>query len=135
MDKRRNRNTELTNNTLAGTTCNPWRIEPQKVVGVEDQQILEYVNGLVQREVEKALASLPFFNNALLNSRRFITAKEAAQMLKISHLTVLEYLKSGDIPAVKIGTTYRIDNDDMIRFLDQRKKYNAISIKTKIRRA
>ena len=40
---------------------------------------------------------------------QFITPTEAARALKVSTRTIYEHLRSGRLPALKIGSLWRID--------------------------
>lgn len=53
----------------------------------------------------------------------FYTVGQVAEKLQIHWQTVLSYIKSGKLRAVKLGRGYRIDPDDFNKFIE--------SIKTK----
>jgi len=53
----------------------------------------------------------------------FLTIEQVATKLQIHWQTVLTYIKSGKLRAVKLGRGYRIDPNDLERFIE--------SIKTK----
>lgn len=117
-------------NDINTRQCLPYKpvqsaIVPSKTGSVEDcpgGEILD-IKRLVHRAVQDELAALYSFN-PLLMQRRFVTPKEAAELLKISYYTILEYVKAGRILAAKIGNDYRIENSDLERFIEQSKKYN-----------
>ena len=44
---------------------------------------------------------------------QFITPTEAARALKVSTRTIYEHLRSGRLPALKIGSLWRIDAEDL----------------------
>ena len=48
-------------------------------------------------------------------SMTFLTIDETAQMLKISSRTVRRWIKQGDLPAIKIGKTVRILENDIVK--------------------
>lgn len=48
----------------------------------------------------------------------FLTAKEAADMLRVNYDTVTRYVRSGYIPAVKIGKSFRIKRADIEALLN-----------------
>lgn len=50
----------------------------------------------------------------------FLTVAEVAAMMRVSTMTVYRLIKAGDIPAVRVGKSYRIREDDVDRFLAAR---------------
>lgn len=48
----------------------------------------------------------------------FLTAKEAADMLRVNNDTVKRYIKTGLVPAVKIGKSFRIKRADIEALLN-----------------
>jgi excisionase family DNA binding protein len=55
-----------------------------------------------------------------LMSARFVTVSEVARQLRVSNMTVYRLVKSGQLPAVRVGRGYRIREDDVRKYLDQR---------------
>lgn len=55
-----------------------------------------------------------------LLAARFVTVAEVARQLRVSNMTVYRLVKSGQIPAVRVGRGYRIREDDVRKYLDQR---------------
>jgi excisionase family DNA binding protein len=51
---------------------------------------------------------------------QFVTVAEVAQMLRVSNMTVYRLVQSGQLPAVRIGRSYRIRSDDVDRYLGVR---------------
>lgn len=49
----------------------------------------------------------------------FSTPKELASMLKISILTVYDYIRRGNLRAIKLGRTYRVSGDSLTDFLSE----------------
>lgn len=49
-----------------------------------------------------------------------LTPQEAAKILKVDRRTVYKYLRSGELPAAKIGDTWRIRQEDLDKFIKQR---------------
>ncbi len=43
-----------------------------------------------------------------LSDMRFLTVAEVADMMRVSTMTVYRLVKSGDLPAVRFGRSYRI---------------------------
>jgi len=51
----------------------------------------------------------------------FLTVREVAKILRISTLTVYEYIKRGELSALRIGRYYRIDKSDLNSFISSHK--------------
>jgi len=51
----------------------------------------------------------------------FLTVREVAKILRISTLTVYEYIKRGELSALRIGRYYRIDKSDLNSFISNHK--------------
>jgi excisionase family DNA binding protein len=49
-----------------------------------------------------------------------VTVAEVARQLRVSNMTVYRLVKSGQLPAVRVGRGYRIREDDVRKYLDQR---------------
>ncbi len=47
----------------------------------------------------------------------FLTVAEVAGMLRVSTMTVYRLIKAGELPAVRIGKSYRLANEDVDRFV------------------
>ena len=56
----------------------------------------------------------PFVTGALL------TVAEVAAGMRVSNMTVYRLIKSGELPAVRVGKGYRIRESELQRFLDER---------------
>ncbi len=48
---------------------------------------------------------------------RFVTVSEVAGQLRVSNMTVYRLVQSGQLPAVRVGRSYRIQADDVDRYL------------------
>ena len=51
---------------------------------------------------------------------RFMTVAEVATLMRVSTMTVYRLIKAGDIPAVRVGKSYRLREDDVDSFLASR---------------
>ena len=51
---------------------------------------------------------------------RFLTVAEVAELIRVSTMTVYRLIKAGDLPAVRVGKSYRIREDDVDEFLASR---------------
>ena len=51
---------------------------------------------------------------------RFLTVAEVAQLMRVSTMTVYRLIKAGDLPAVRVGKSYRLREDDIDGYLSRR---------------
>lgn len=51
---------------------------------------------------------------------RFATVAEVAKRLRVSNMTVYRLVKSGQLPAVRVGRGYRIREADLQRYVESR---------------
>ncbi|MDQ3954204.1 MAG: helix-turn-helix domain-containing protein [Actinomycetota bacterium] len=51
---------------------------------------------------------------------KFFTVAEVARQLRVSNMTVYRLIKSGQLPAVRVGRGYRIRDEDVRRYLNER---------------
>jgi len=54
-----------------------------------------------------------------MNNNEFYTVKQVAELLQVHWQTILNYIKSGKLIAVKLGKGYRIGKKDLEIFLKQ----------------
>ncbi|MGH9244992.1 MAG: helix-turn-helix domain-containing protein [Acidimicrobiales bacterium] len=52
-----------------------------------------------------------------LSRARFLTVTEVARLMRVSSMTVYRLIKSGDLPAVRVGKSYRVREEDLDRYL------------------
>jgi excisionase family DNA binding protein len=48
---------------------------------------------------------------------RFLTVAEVATMLRVSNMTVYRLINAGELPAVRVGKSYRLREDDIDKYL------------------
>ena len=48
---------------------------------------------------------------------RFVTVAEVADQLRVSNMTVYRLVQSGQLPATRVGRSYRIREEDVDRYL------------------
>jgi excisionase family DNA binding protein len=48
---------------------------------------------------------------------RFVTAREVAQLMRVSKMTVYRLIHQGHLPAVRVGRGYRMREEDVHRYL------------------
>ena len=51
---------------------------------------------------------------------RLLTVAEVAAAMRVSNMTVYRLIKSGDLPAVRVGKNFRIEEADVRRYLTDR---------------
>lgn len=51
---------------------------------------------------------------------RFLTVAEVAAQLRVSNMTVYRLISAGDLPAVRVGKSYRLREDDVDKYLADR---------------
>lgn len=49
-----------------------------------------------------------------------LTVREVAAMMRVSNMTVYRLIKSGQLPAVRVGKNFRIRESDMNKYLEDR---------------
>ena len=65
--------------------------------------------------------------NGFLNKKGFfmaklLTVKEVADILRFKPLRIREFIENKELPAVQIGRSWRIEEDDLNAFIASRKK-------------
>jgi len=51
---------------------------------------------------------------------RLLTVAEVAATMRVSNMTVYRLIKNGDLPALRVGTNYRIRESDVEVYLSDR---------------
>ncbi len=49
-----------------------------------------------------------------------LTVREVAATMRVSTMTVYRLIKSGELPAIRVGKNYRIRESDVDRYLSER---------------
>lgn len=50
----------------------------------------------------------------------YLTVREVAGTLRVSNMTVYRLINAGELPAVRIGKSFRLRQDDVDRYLAER---------------
>ncbi|USN96470.1 MAG: helix-turn-helix domain-containing protein [Candidatus Nomurabacteria bacterium] len=50
----------------------------------------------------------------------YLTVEQVANLLQVHWQSVLNYIKRGDLPAMRLGRGYRIARNDLDKFIEQR---------------
>jgi excisionase family DNA binding protein len=51
---------------------------------------------------------------------RYLTPQEVADLLRVSSMTVYRLIKSGEMPAIRVGKAFRIPEDELDAYLAAR---------------
>ena len=51
---------------------------------------------------------------------RFMTVSEVAAVLRVSNMTVYRLINAGQLPAVRIGRSFRVREEDLDHYLAER---------------
>jgi len=51
---------------------------------------------------------------------RFLTVAEVADALRVSNMTVYRLINSGALPAIRVGKSYRLREEDVDKYLADR---------------
>jgi excisionase family DNA binding protein len=49
-----------------------------------------------------------------------LTVGEVASTMRVSNMTIYRLIKSGQLPAIRVGKNYRVRESDMNRYLSER---------------
>lgn len=60
------------------------------------------------------------------SSPRYLTVREVATYLRVSTMTVYRLINGGNLPAVRIGKSFRVLEDDLNRYLADRYTQQAV---------
>ena len=59
-----------------------------------------------------------------ISDAKFLTVAEVAAMMRVSKMTVYRLVHSGELPAVRVGRSFRVSEDDVDEYL-RKSFYNA----------
>ncbi len=51
-----------------------------------------------------------------------LTVDEVANLLKLSKITIYRLIKTGEIPAYKVGASWRVNREDLEAYIESRKR-------------
>ena len=57
-------------------------------------------------------------SNDRLGEVRFLTVAEVASIMRVSKMTVYRMVHNGDLPAVRVGRSFRVPEDAVHTYLD-----------------
>jgi excisionase family DNA binding protein len=55
-----------------------------------------------------------------------LTPREVAEVMRVSTMTVYRLIKSGELPAIRVGKHLRIRGADVVTFLDDRVVHSSV---------
>ncbi len=55
-----------------------------------------------------------------LSKTRFLTVQEVADLMRVSSMTVYRLIKAGELPAVRVGRSFRVSEPDVDAYLASR---------------
>ena len=55
-----------------------------------------------------------------LSKARFLTVQEVADLMRVSSMTVYRLIKAGELPAVRVGRSFRVSEVDVDSYLASR---------------
>lgn len=64
----------------------------------------------------------PSINSAYSEHGAFLTVSDMADLLKVSRYVIDRMLKTGQLPAAKLGGQYRVRTDDFFKWWDSQVK-------------
>jgi excisionase family DNA binding protein len=57
-------------------------------------------------------------------TKRFLKPKDVAELLQLNVLTVYEYIRDGRLKSMEFGGRYRIEENDLEKFIKEHKVKN-----------
>jgi excisionase family DNA binding protein len=66
-------------------------------------------------------------NDRVREMEAFLTTEEVLSYLKITPRTIYRLIRSGELPAVRIGRQWRFRREDLDRWLERRRAFSASS--------
>ncbi len=75
---------------------------------------------LHRRTLISAVGSREYFVGNGLSKARFLTVQEVADLMRVSSMTVYRLIKAGELPAVRVGRSFRVSEPDVDTYLSSR---------------
>ena len=73
---------------------------------------------------ESTVPTMPAHEPGDISDVKFLTVAEVAAMMRVSKMTVYRLVHGGDLPAVRVGRSFRVTEDDVNEYL-RKSFYNA----------
>jgi excisionase family DNA binding protein len=68
------------------------------------------------------------FNNQSHEMEAFLTTEEVLSYLKITPRTIYRLIRTGELPAVRIGRQWRFRRADLDRWLERQRAFSTLSL-------
>jgi excisionase family DNA binding protein len=68
------------------------------------------------------------FNDPMREMEAFLTTEEVLAYLKITPRTIYRLIRSGELPAVRIGRQWRFRRADLDRWLERQRAFSTSSV-------
>jgi excisionase family DNA binding protein len=68
------------------------------------------------------------FNDPMREMEAFLTTEEVLSYLKITPRTIYRLIRSGELPAVRIGRQWRFRHADLDRWLERQRAFSTSSV-------
>jgi excisionase family DNA binding protein len=68
------------------------------------------------------------FNDPVREMEAFLTTEEVLAYLKITPRTIYRLIRSGELPAVRIGRQWRFRRADLDRWLERQRAFSASTV-------
>ncbi len=69
-------------------------------------------SGAAYAEIEVAMSQ-----ERQLGKVRFLTVAEVASIMRVSKMTVYRMVHAGDLPAIRVGRSFRVPEDEVHKYL------------------
>jgi excisionase family DNA binding protein len=66
---------------------------------------------------EKVWCAMATNNRGDISEVKFLTVAEVASVMRVSKMTVYRLVHSGELPAVRVGRSFRVSEDDVNDYL------------------
>lgn len=82
---------------------------------VTSARVVRLAGGSGDATVQKTEVTM---SNDRLAEARFLTVAEVASIMRVSKMTVYRMVHSGELPAVRVGRSFRVPEDAVKAYLD-----------------
>jgi excisionase family DNA binding protein len=66
---------------------------------------------------ERMVPAMPANERGDISEVKFLTVAEVASMMRVSKMTVYRLVHGGELPAVRVGRSFRVTEDDVNDYL------------------
>ena len=72
-----------------------------------------------KKVLQKTRKYIIFLQRVKMENKIVYNTKDVAEILKMSRVIVLKYLRQGKIKGVKFGNTWRVSNEEIMRIIKE----------------